>query len=94
MEDRFKSLKQEQVKEDMVAPIDGGSGSLNGPGTAIQTPMSLAGDMDTMSLAGPMGGDLTRSTRKKGKKKKKSKSKGSTSSSKVLTFQDFIRGRG
>lgn len=94
MEDRFKSLKQEQVKEDMVAPIDGGSGSLNGPGTAIQTPMSLAGDMDTMSLAGPMGGDLTRSTRKKGKKKKKSRSKGSTSSSKVLTFQDFIRGRG
>ena len=93
MEDRFKSLKEEPVKEDMVAPV-GSMGSVDGPGSTFQTPMSLAGDMDTMSLAGPMGGDLTRSTRKKKKKSKSKKSNGGTASSRVLNFDDFMKGRG
>lgn len=79
-----KDEKKGRIKEDMVAPIGSngmapvGTGS---PGQFMQTPDAMAGSMDTFSLLGPG---------KKTKPKKKSKVAGS----KVLTFADFIKGKG
>jgi hypothetical protein len=49
-------------------------------------------DMDTMSLAGPMGGGV--SSRKTKKKKKKAKSKKTrTGNGAILDFQSFLKSR-
>ena len=79
---------QDSIEEDMVAPVDGGSAQ---PGQSFQTPGSLAGGMDTLSLAGPMGGSIGSSKKKKPKSKK---SKTSIIGSRVLSFKDFIDGSG
>jgi len=70
-------LFDDTLEEDMIAPMDSGSSS---PGTFFQSPETMAGSMDTMSLAGPL-------SKNKGKSKKKSKKK---SKSKILSFKDFI----
>lgn len=75
--------KKGRVKEDMISVTDSsGFAPVNpeAPGQVMQTPNSMAGTMDTFSLLGP------------GKKTSAKKSK--TAGSKVLTFADFIKGKG
>jgi hypothetical protein len=75
----------------MLSPIDspaGGSSPGQVPGQFFQTPSAMTTDMDTLSLAGPMGG----ASGKKKKKGKKKKPKSSFSGSTVLNFSDFIKG--
>lgn len=89
--DRLAKPGHEPIKEDMLSPIDsptGGSQSGQVPGQFFQTPSAMTTDMDTFSLAGPMGG----ASGKKKKKGKKKKSEPSFSGSKVLNFSDFIKG--
>jgi len=89
------SGKKEAVKEDMLSPMDSPSATvtaIEGPGQIFQTPTTMATDMDTMSLAGPMGGGV--SSRKTKKKKKKAKSKKTrTGNGAILDFQSFLKSR-
>jgi len=80
---------KKQIKEDMVGLGDAGGAIVNpeSPGQTMQTPGSLAGDMDTLSLLGP-GRKLTT---KKATKKKKKKSTKPVVNSRVSSFSDFMQ---
>lgn len=95
----MRTDKDEKVQEDMLSPMDSPSASMTpmeGPGSTFQTPMTMSGDMDLLSLAGPSGGNL--STKRKTKKKKSSKRKKKSipfgGNSKVLNFEDFMKNSG
>lgn len=70
-------ITEGKIEEDMIAPMDSGTGS---PGSFFQSPETMAGSMDTMSLAGP----LTKNKKSKSKSRK-------PKSSKILSFKDFIK---
>jgi hypothetical protein len=72
---------EENLKEDMVAPID--SGSMQ-PGVSFDVPQSVPGGMDTFALLGPGG---------TGKKPKKKKKKSRKKSSAIISFDDFINNK-
>lgn len=92
--------KDDKVQEDMLSPMDSPSSAMvpmEGPGSTFQNPMTLSGDMDMFSLAGPSGGNSTRSRktkRKKSGKKKKGNTIDFSGSSKVLNFKDFMKKSG
>jgi len=83
------SSNKKHIKEDMVGLGDAGGAIVNpeSPGQTMQTPGSLAGDMDTFSLLGP-GRKLTP---KKATKKKKKKSTKPVVNSRVSSFSDFMQ---
>jgi hypothetical protein len=69
---------------------------MEGPGASHQTPGMMPGNnMDIMSLAGPLGGNLGQSktnSKKSGKKlKKKKESFNSFGTTKVLNFEEFMK---
>lgn len=73
-----------ELKEDMVAPIDSGGS----PGTAFDTPQSLAGGMDMFSKLGPGKPLKRKKTKKKSRKKKKNTFKSTAKS--IISFDTFI----
>lgn len=91
--------KKGAVKEDMLSPMDSPGSALvpmEGPGASHQTPGMMPGNnMDIMSLAGPLGGNLGQSktnSKKSGKKlKKKKESFNSFGTTKVLNFEEFMK---
>jgi hypothetical protein len=96
MEKPVKESKKDDLSEDMLGPMDSPSFTMQNPespGSSYQVPNQLPGDnMDTFALAGPNGGDVTKTKKKKsGKRNKKSNTK---VTNKVLTFSDFITGEG
>ena len=92
--------KKGAVKEDMLSPMDSPGSEMvpmEGPGSPNQIPgMMPSNNMDMMSLAGPAGGSLARSktnSKKSGKKSKKKKgSLNSFGTTKVLNFEEFMKG--
>jgi hypothetical protein len=87
--------ESEPIKEDMLGPMDSPSFTMTNPeapGGGNQTPLSVPSGMDKFALAGPTGGDLTKTKKKKSGKRKKKKEDPSTSN-KVLTFADFIKNK-
>lgn len=84
----FSSKKEGKLKEDMLSVADSpGFVAVNpeSPGQIMQTPGSLAGGMDTLSLLGPGKKTGTK------KKKKKDSAKKATSTNSVPSFSDFIQ---
>lgn len=79
------------VSEDMLAPMDSPTAppitNPEAPGLFNQTPQSLAGDMDIMSL---QGGYST----KKSKKNKDDKKKDKAKFNKILNFGEFMKNKG
>lgn len=91
--DKIFGGEKEAVKEDMISPMDSPTASmtpLEGPGQTFQTPMSMTTDMDMMSLAGPTGGDVTKT---KKKKKKKPTGKAIANPGAVLDFSSFLKSK-
>jgi hypothetical protein len=92
--------KKGSVKEDMLSPMDSPGSTMvpmEGPGSPHQIPGMMPGNnMDMMSLAGPAGGSLSQSktnSKKSGKKSKKKKgSLNSFGTTKVLNFEEFMKG--
>lgn len=81
------------LKEDMLAPMDSPSFTMQNPespGQSHQTPDGVPTNIDIFSLSGPIKGSKSKS---KGKSDSKRKENKVTSTSRVLTFADFIKNR-
>ncbi len=83
-----------QIKEDMVAPLDGGPGSFHQTGPSMGGGFNHPdGTPDPYALIGPSKNTATNKKKKKKKKKRNSndwKNSHSFASSRVLSFSDFI----